>query len=299
MRPHMLILPILTVMFANGCATVARIPGRVWNNIADFVEYKERDLQAHLELRDAERDALKAELDADRESDLALRMAELNAERAEVRQDQQYRVAALQAETQYREQEMAKNFDDTVQSRLNIDLEHSLVFSAIEVDVDKLQKVLAQKETDYAAELREYELQKKINRSIRSQEQREQQESEITQASFASMDPQCADTEYCVPDCARPPKRPQRQAPPKKPQLTPTEIPLKINVTMNVGLNNRGISKAQVQRLPQKQACMPQKGCTDCVPMCPPAASAATPNQLQPAAAQIPGLIPPYPGGAE
>ena len=239
----------------SGCTSLSQVPGRIVSRFGDYATYKDREMQAHMAVKDAKRDALKAELDADREEYL---------------QDQLYRTQALRGEAKWHQDQLDKSFDDSVQTTMNLGLEHSLQFGNIEVDLEKLQKLIAERQKHYEAELAAFEEQQEQEQL---QAKKEKTDNDVSQASFfgkKEADCVCAAPQMAN-DCARPP-RPQRTRP-SRPQVTPTDIPMKIDVSMRVGLNDKGISKTEVRRLPQKSPCLraPQESCTTLPMPCPPA----------------------------
>lgn len=264
-----LVVATLAIPLCTGCAAISQIPGRAVQKVTDLVQYSEKGLLAKMEIKDAERKALKDELDADREAELDLRLAEINAEKDRCRQDQRYRAAALRAETEWRAQQMGDKFDDSVRTRVNLDVEQSFQMGTLQVDVEKLKNLMTEREKVYAAQLADYEARKKLADIDSMRARMSGQGSPVSAPQVA----QCA-APNMAPDCAQPPNVGRPVMAPAKQPILPTEVPFMLPVTLKMETGPGRIDKAELRHLPQKAACLPNQqapvtqGPCDCEPSC-------------------------------
>lgn len=273
MRRHTLILPILTIMFANGCASVATIPSRIAQRVTDFVHAVDDDWKTLHQIQDARRDALKEELQADREAALACELAELNAEREALRGEQQYRAEALRADTEQRREDMSKNFDESVRTKLGLNLDQRVKMGQLQVDTQKLQSLTEERDRDFQFRNKLYQ------DALRDQELHDRHaallELKRTAALNQGQNPDAVGCTNCATtanDCARPPTSALRQGPnrtqplraPVRQPLLSTEVPFMLPVTLEVGVASSELGPSQVRRQPLKQPCLQQIPCGQC-----------------------------------
>lgn len=270
------ILLLLAVVPASGCASVASIPSRIAQRVTDFVHSVDEDWKTLHEIEDARRAALKEELQADREAALACELAELNAEKAALRAEQDYRTEALRADTERRREAVRDQFDESVRTKLGLNLEQRIKLGQLQVDTEQLRALMDSREKNYQFRKRLYE-EALHDREIEDQAEliaQFRQRKLGTQAFTDSDSPPGSPSESCVQvvpnDCARPPKSPLREQPPRAPlrqPISPTEVPFLLPVSLEVGIGTSEIGPSAVRRLPLKAPCLKCQPCGEC-PSC-------------------------------
>lgn len=224
----------------------------------------------------ADERALKLEEAQDR---LEVLKAELEVERKAIREERQLDLAALRAENEKRECQNKSQFEESVRTKIGLDVDHKLELGQLQVNVDELKKLIEQND-----------------RELRRQEE-----------ALRQMPPPAP---YCCPSCGAPaPKcacqqpgmeplnqsdcagtypfgqQPLRQA--QRKPILPTEIPLMLPVRMKMAVQGPRLEESKVRLSPrpgrqslrslrEKKPCCPCQQCIQGMPcgVCPPACEA-------------------------
>ena len=267
---------LLAIPLMSGCASFNA-------RIAAFMQCRaeERVQQAHLCQQKLE--MLKAELEQERES---------------IRQEREMELQALHAETE-RQRDCARGkVDESVRTKVGIDLDQRVKLGQLQVDMNKLQQIMEEREADFQFRKKLYddmkdqrELQARAGMlaQMRAMEGRTRdqqaavsapQDCSCGAAAQCSCGPQahscaCGAAASCscgalltcnipnmlpLKDCGGPnlPVREPLKQPVKQPIL-PTEIPLHLPVTLEVNMENVNLGSSRVRQLPVRQFTQPLK----------------------------------------
>jgi hypothetical protein len=223
----------------------------------------------------ADEHALKAEEAQDR---LEALKAELEAERKAIRRERELDLAALRAENEKRDCKNKSQFEESVRTKIGLDVDHQLSLGQLQVNVEELKKLLEQREKEAEA--------------LKQMPQ------------LPLVQP------YCCPSCGAPgprcgcPNQPPEQAlnqadcagtypfgqqplmqPLKQKPILPTEIPLMLPVRMKMAIQGPRLEESKVRLTPrpgrqplrplkekkpcgQCPQCLEGMPCGGCVPNC-------------------------------
>lgn len=264
-------LLMIAVSGVGGCKTIAQTPGLIIQRVSDFVHCIDDDFQSHEEIKEAERQAIKEELNADRKANLACELAEINADRENLRTEQDYRVQALKAESDRRQDESRRQFDESVRTKLGLNLDQRVKVGQLQVDVDKLKQLVESRDKEHQLRMKLYEEARRdeeLRQRMAYMQQLRGQQSALHGEPNSAAEGSCATT---VNDCARPPQQlrdgPLRtsplQAPLRQPVLS-TEVPFMLPVSLEMAVEGDRLGTSEVRRQPLKQACVSTQPCGKC-----------------------------------
>lgn len=293
-----LILAALTLGANSGCASMAAR----WNA---YLECKAEKHVARNEFRQSELEALKQELELERAAIRAQREADLAALKAE----REHELACLQADAEKQNCQLRSQYDESVRTKLGMDLDQRVKIGQMQVNMDQLKQLVAERERDYNERM-------EIYKALKDQEKKAQLDNYRAMNSgaptcscshpvCAAPDPNCEAPRAagCCQTCGLPTRpamagdcagtRPFREAPtrPLQEPLMATELPLMLPVRLELGVTNSYVNSSQVRRLPTQTR--PQK--TPCG-LCEPCQCGKPCIRCGPPSCDVPGSnMPPAP----
>lgn len=261
------------LLTANGCTTVANLPGRIVQNLTTCAQAINENFIAASKVKDAHRQLLLDELETERQALLD----EALAEHADAESDRQYRSAALKGAALRRQDDHRAAFKESVRTQLGLSVDQDFELGQPAVDTEELQRLLVRQRRTAALQEQLHEdamveWEQAQRRAILDNHRRSAGLGDATPLPFGTAGDYCCMTSPN--DCASPPRRtsPLQDTPPSapvKPLILPSQIPLMIPLRLGVQMQQPEITGSEVRRLPLKTPCTNRtqpikEGCTDC-----------------------------------
>lgn len=226
-----------TGLAATGCVGVSRQMTEAYEAIFQ----RQREKRELAEIRHETRDELSEQRrEAMREqADYEIEQARLDAEQKKLEN------AFCVSKREQLQEQVKSQLRDKIQSKIAFDVTHALDVGELEVDVEKLQKILKQRE------------QLKEQPREPFQEGPSQKGCPCMQKNCECGGPKWACRKCChkkcEPDCGGPEAYRRALREPLKEPLRPTEIPLKLPVKLHFGMQNPEVEETKVRKEPLRE----------------------------------------------
>ena len=178
-------------------------------------------------------------------------------------EEQQSRLQLQEAEGQLELEARRPDFKTKLTSELQIKYGHSLTVGQLEVDIDKLKKLIEKRDAEHKAAMDEWA----------RENNQEPEAGELAKAPAISPVgyEKLADGRDCVrpplpQDCARPTRQKLMDDQPTKKPVLPTEIPLMLPVNLVMEMDAANLAKPNVQQVPLRKSKRDREKLLDCKP---------------------------------